>query len=125
MWLREGDSVTWTLRKKDKDETGEIIAILEPGEMAEDRLDENERTRISTRNIGDKITPVTRRALVKVTDKNGYVTYHTPKLSEVRMTEKEKSKATVQTLCVKRDESNNRVKKLEAAIDRLTIDIRE
>jgi hypothetical protein len=79
MWFNIGDEVEW-MNKKGITMNGVIISILEPGELAEDVLDEKDRTRISTKNLGATIIPGTRRALIKVVDKNGWITYHTQKL---------------------------------------------
>ena len=87
-WFEIGNKVEWE-NKKGITMSGEVIAILEPGELAEDILDENERTRISTTNLGATITPETRRALIKVTDENGWVTYHTKRLGTLRKLEQE------------------------------------
>lgn len=79
MWFNLGDEVEWKNRKGTTMD-GVIIYILEPGELAEDVLDEKDRTRISTKNLGAKIVPRTRRALIKVVDEHEWVTYHTQKL---------------------------------------------
>jgi hypothetical protein len=79
MWFNMGDEVEWMSRRGITMD-GVIISILEPGELAEDVLDEKDRTRISTKNLGAKITPRTRRALIKVVDKNEWITYHTHEL---------------------------------------------
>jgi hypothetical protein len=82
-----GDEVEWQNRKGTT-MRGVIIYILEPGELAEDVLDEKDRTRISTKNLGAKIIPGTRRALIKVVDENGWVTYHTQKLGTLTRKER-------------------------------------
>jgi hypothetical protein len=78
-WFEIGNKVEW-VNKKGITMNGEIIAILEPGEVAEDVLDEKERTKLSTTNLGAAVIPETRRALIKVHDENGWVTYHTKRL---------------------------------------------
>ena len=83
-WFVKNDDVTWVNgRKKNQTVMGTIVTILAPGERAEDVLDENDQTRISTRYPNSVFIPVTYRALVRVTDANGYVTFHTPKLTEL------------------------------------------
>ena len=78
-WFEIGNRVEW-VNKKGITMNGEIIAILEPGEVAEDVLDEKERTKLSTTNLGAAVIPETRRALIRVYDENGWVTYHTKRL---------------------------------------------
>lgn len=78
-WFEIGNKVEW-VNKKGITMNGEIIAILEPGEVAEDVLDEKERTKLSTTNLGAAVIPETRRALIRVYDENGWVTYHTKRL---------------------------------------------
>jgi hypothetical protein len=78
-WFEIGNKAEW-VNKKGITMNGEIIAILEPGEVAEDVLDEKERTKLSTTNLGAAVIPETRRALIRVYDENGWVTYHTKRL---------------------------------------------
>ncbi len=78
-WFEIDNRVEW-VNKKGITMNGEIIAILEPGEVAEDVLDEKERTKLSTTNLGAAVIPETRRALIRVYDENGWVTYHTKRL---------------------------------------------
>lgn len=78
-WFNEGDNVEWQ-NKKGITMDGVIISILEPGEIAEDVLDEKEITKLSTKNLGAQIIPGTRRALIKVVDEHGWTTYHTQRL---------------------------------------------
>ena len=87
-WFEVGDKAEWE-NKKGITICGEIIAILGPGEIAEDVLNENERTKISTRNLGAEVTPLSTRALVKVVDENKWITYHTVRLGRMRKTEQE------------------------------------
>jgi hypothetical protein len=85
-WFEIGNKVEW-INKKGITMKGEIIAILEPGQIAEDILDEKERTKISTKNLNAQVTPMSRRALVKVIDHRGWVTYHTQRLGRLMMKE--------------------------------------
>lgn len=87
-WFNVGDRVTW---KNHRGITlvGTILYILEPGEVAEDILDEKERTKLSTKNLGARIVPGTRRALINVVDEHGWVTYHTQKLGTLKLKEDE------------------------------------
>lgn len=98
MWFVVNDTVEWTPDGKKYPIHGTIVEILAPGTRAEDVLDENERTRISTKDVTNNYRPVRTRALVKVVDTKGYITYHTPKLTELTILEKacDKVEPTIQ-----------------------------
>jgi hypothetical protein len=60
--LRVGDAVTWYNAKTDRRLYGELVRILEPGEVAEDFFDG-----IGKRRIGEeRDLPTTRRGVIKV-----------------------------------------------------------
>jgi hypothetical protein len=87
-WFEIGDRVTW----KDHNgynKVGEVISVLMPGETAESVLDENERTKISTRNLRAERIPQTTRALMRVLDEEGRITYHTKRLGQLTKMEEE------------------------------------
>ncbi len=101
IWFKMNDKVAWVRKKKNTETLGVIVKILEPGKRAEDELNEEERTRISTRAINSPMIPTTYRALVKVTDNRGYITYHMPNLMKLRKIEENKPighTATLKTL---------------------------
>jgi hypothetical protein len=85
-WFSVGNVVEWET-PKGITMSGEIVTILEPGQIAEDILDEKERTKISTKNLNAQVTPMSRRALVKVVDHRGWVTYHTQRLGRLMLKE--------------------------------------